>query len=514
MAATIISAIAPHLTHSQALGERNGPTIRIESGELIGVQNEAVRSFLGIPYAAPPVGQLRWQAPHPVEKWQGVRSAQSFGPACMQPATIGGMPLPKEFTPMSEDCLYLNVWTPANTKERLPVLFWIHGSGFMFGAGRGFGIDGSSFAKNGVVVVSLNYRLGLFGQFAHPALKSETAGSNYALLDLLAALRWVKQNIASFDGDPNQVTIGGLSAGASYSAMLLTLPEAKGLFHQVISQSGPLFYNWPTLDQAEQRGAQALEKALPSATAQALRALPADVIAMATDLNDLRSPRPIIDRKVLRDHPARMLAAGRFNARRVMVGSTNYEGVMRAMSPTPPSLSDEQLIATLGMQPERIQELYDPPKHKTPKQIAVDIEGDRTFTVGARYLARAMTQAGAPAYRYQFSYVPETLRGRLPGASHGSDQHFVFNQIENAMMWGRQATVADKATAQLIHGYWIAFIKSGDPNGERRPKWPRYDTSSDALLEFAASGPTVVERHWKERLDAVEATLLREIELR
>ena len=501
------------IAYGQQTSSDPAPVVRIDAGALAGAEHDGVRTFFGIPYAAPPVGDLRWRGPTSVEPWQGTRSAEKFGHACMQPAAVGGMSLPPEFADMSEDCLYVNVWAPTVKQgPPLPVMVWIHGSGFMFGAGRGFGIDGTSFAKHEVIVVSMNYRLGLFGHFAHPALASEGNGGNYAMLDLLAALQWVKRNIAAFGGDPDRVTLAGLSAGGSYAQMLMAMPQAEGLFHQVISQSGPLFWGWPTLQEAEQRGIRALSQLAPSANATALRALPARAIADSTDLNDHASPRPIIDGKLLPDHPARMLTVKRLNAKRMIVGTTNYEGFVRAMSPAPPSLGDQQLIDSLHLSNERVLQLYDPTGKKTPKQIALDVEGDRSFVAGARYVARAVSKAGATAYEYQFSYVPEVLRARLDAAPHSSDQHFTFNQITSAMLWGQRASATDKAMAEAIHGYWVSFIKTGDPNGEGRPTWPRYEATKDPLLELAVAGPIVRENHWKARLDAVEMALLQEME--
>jgi para-nitrobenzyl esterase len=513
-AAILTGVIATAATsHGQQAADAQASIVRVDAGSLAGIQHNDVRMFFGIPYASPPVGDLRWRAPEPVKPWQTTRSAEAFGHACMQPAAVGGIALPPEFADMSEDCLYLNVWAPAPEQgQRLPVMVWIHGSAFMFGAGRGFGIDGTSFAKHGVIVVSMNYRLGLFGHFAHPALTSEDTGSNYAMLDLIAALQWVRRNIAAFGGDPEKVTLAGLSAGGTYGQMLAAMPQARGLFHQVISQSGPMFWGWPSLKEAEQRGVQVMSKLAPAASAQALRALPARAIADATDLNDRMSPRPIIDGKLLPDHPSRLLTAERLNVKKMIVGSTNYEGFVRVMNPAPPTLGDQQLIASLQVSNERVQQLYNPTGKKTPKQIAVDVEGDRSFVVGARYVARAMSKASAAVYEYQFSYVPEVLRARLEAAPHSSDQHFTFNQITSAMMWGQRATAADKAMAETMHGYWISFIKTGDPNGDGRPTWPRYDAAKDILLDLSSTGLIVREKHWKERLDAVEAAVLREIE--
>lgn len=485
------------------------PMTRIDSGTLVGSEKDGVRTFFGIPYAAPPIGNGRWRAPQPVASWKAPRNAQQFGSACMQSSTIGGMPLPAEFADMSEDCLFLNVWAPATSGgKRLPVLVWIHGSGFLFGAGRGFGIDGTSFAKHGVIVVSMNYRLGVFGQFAHPALENDGSGGNFALLDLIAALRWVNRNIGSFGGDPAQVTLAGLSAGGTYAQILTANPAAKGLFRQVIVQSGPLFFDWPTLEEARLYGLKTLA-AQPSATADALRAVPAKDVAAATSYDDAHGPWPIIDGAVIADHPSRLLERATLNAQAMIVGSTSLEGLMRVMSPVPLAVTDRQMIDSLKIDDARIQALYNPTGTKNAKQIATDIDGDRNFGAGARYAARVMSNRGVAVFEYQFSYVPEANRARLAAAPHSSDQHFVFNRIASTM-WGPRASAADKAMAETLHAYWISFIKTGNPNGTGRPEWPRYEKSSDKLLEFATTGPAIREGHWRERLDVAEAALLRE----
>jgi para-nitrobenzyl esterase len=464
-----------------------------------------IRVFKGVPFAAPPVGALRWQAPQPVAKWNGVRDASGFGNVCMQPAgptegpgarlNIAVLP---DSPPRSEDCLYLNVWTGAqNAAERRPVMVYVFGGAFTEGAGSVPLYDGDALARKGVVVVTLNYRLGAFGFLAHPALTAESphaASGNYGLMDMLAALRWVQRNIAAFGGDSGNVTIFGQSAGAMAIASLVASPEANGLMRRAISQSGTWLGLGPaaamrTRAQAEEAGVRAAAEAGVS-TAAELRALSAaDVTAK------LRSAGMIVDGWVIPEDPSTTFAAGRQNAVDVLVGSNKDEAFFPGASTV--QQFEEQARVQWGALADKFLALY---PHATDTQARVSAtqqSNDGTFWV-ARLYADYQVRRGANAYLYFFAQNPPAPAGRPAfSAAHAAELPYVFNNLGELRLFPdgsdpqlAAASVPDREVADRMSSYWANFARSGDPNGAGLPVWQAHavGASERALVIDAEPG--------------------------
>lgn len=410
-------------------------------------------SWKGIPFAAPPVGDLRWRAPQPVARWSGVRDATDYGSDCMQvPFPSDAAPLG---TPPSEDCLYLNVWKPVGAKGKLPVVLWIYGGGFVNGGSSPPTYAGDALAKKGVMVVSFNYRLGRFGTLAHPALTAANADDgllgNYVMLDQIAALKWVHANIAAFGGDPDNVTIIGESAGGMSVHMLLTSPMSQGLFAHAVVMSGgdgaPKTAGG--LSDAEKAGAAfAAGKGVPANDPHALaklRALPADRVLdglnLAAVFGKVRPPftAPFIDGKIVAD-VRQTYATGKFRKVPVMIGFTS-----------------------------------------------ADLGGPDGYMIkGAHDMMAALSRAGAPVYAYRFSYVPAVVGGT--GADHATDIPFFFDK--QAIKYGYATTARDNAVGDMISDALVAFARTGNPNGGTLSAWPRYDAARDVIMDFAEGGTT------------------------
>ncbi len=465
--------------------------VTIDAGALQGVTAEGIASFKGIPYAKPPVGVWRWRPPQRPDAWSGVRAADQYGAICMQKVVKdNGVGL----KPTSEDCLTLNVFTPnAEAGAMLPVMVWIHGGGLINGSGTAELYDGSKLAEQGVVVVTINYRLGRFGFFAHPALTAETPKTylaNYGLMDQIAALQWVQRNIAAFGGDPKNVTIFGESAGGISVNRLMMIPEAQGLFHKAIVESGAGREHGMTLSEAEADGAAFASKLGVSGTdPAALRAIPADAIVAAGDLNLFKGEAPILDGRLLTENAIDAFGRGRTSKIPYLIGSNSLElpaafagGFKDALKITPESKA--AAIKAYGS-----QAAYD-----------AHITTDAVFGEPARALARDHAISGHPTWLYRFSVVsagaPKMLQG---GAVHASDRQYVFRNL-NASPWPTDAR--DEALAKTISAYWVAFAKTGDPNGEGRPHWPAYN-SKDMLLNFTNDGPVAEVTPDAHALDAI-----------
>jgi para-nitrobenzyl esterase len=465
--------------------------VRIEDGALKGVAADGVESFKGIPYAAPPVGPLRWRAPQPATPWTGVRAADKYGAICMQKVD------PKDngvaAGPPSEDCLTLNVFAPAGAKG-LPVMVWIHGGGFVNGSATAALYDGSALARQGVVVVTVNYRLGRFGFFAHPALSAEQKGTpvaNYGLMDQIAALRWVHQNIAAFGGDPARVTVFGESAGGMAVNRLMMIGQARGLFSQAIVESGVGREKGQTLTQAEATGAAFAAK-LGASDLAALRALPADKIIAAGDPQVLSGELPILDGELLTENPAEAFAAGHEARVPYLVGSNSLE------FPNPGAAMIKPKI--LHLTPEQQAALVK--AYGGQEAFDAHVVSDVIFGEPARWLAKQTASQGAPTWLYRFSVVSEKAPKMLQGgAVHASDRQYVFKTL-SASTWPTDAR--DAALAETISAYWVAFAKTGDPNGAGRPAWPLYG-ASDELINFTNDGPVAEKTPDAAPLDALGA---------
>ena len=512
-----VSSFVGHVDASPPPDQPN--LVSVDAGQLRGAVAGDLVVFKGIPYAAAPVGDLRWRAPQPVKPWSGVRAADAFGCDCMQKAFPFDAAPPTQ-TP-SEDCLFLNIWKPLKANGKLAVLVWIHGGGYVNGAGSPAVYDGSQLARQGLVVVSINYRLGRFGFFAHPALTKESPSGplgNYAFLDQIAALQWVKRNIAAFGGDPSNVTIYGESAGGGSVNALMTSPLAKGLFHKGIVDSGGGrpggFFGMPRLHEDGPGGrpsAEATGKAFASSVGisgddasalAALRALPAEKVLNGMNMGDMQNQTysgPMIDGQILPEDPGDVFARGEQAKVPYLVGANSYEF---GMIPGGAGIADG-LLKQLASSKDAIVAAYDPKKTGDRSELNSHLMSDVAFVEPSRFTARQVARAGEPAYLYRFSYVAEHLRSSLPGAPHASELPYVFDTLAAANK--DQVSSSDRATASAMCRYWANFAKTGDPNGEGLPKWPSFSGTSEMLMDFTVGGPVARPDPIKERLDAIEA---------
>jgi para-nitrobenzyl esterase len=528
---TVLAIVIGCNLHSQAnkipSSEDKAPTVKIKSGIVKGVTEGEVSVFKGIPYAAPPVGEYRWRPPQPVKPWDGVRDATEFGPNCAQggwgaaPGTIA--------EGSSEDCLYLNLWTPAGAKpkSKLPVMVWIHGGAFVGGSGSSPGNSGVQFAKQGVILVTINYRLGRLGHFAFPALSEEhpeEPKGSYAFMDQIAALEWVQENIGAFGGDPNNVTIFGQSAGGVSVHSLLTIPAAKDLFHKAISESGggrdgvltgrpinkenadPLYtvsaetigINFARKHGIEGTDAAALAK---------LRALSVEEIVDGGQETDGEGgPRtysgPILDGKLVTETAESAYNAGRQARVPLIIGNTSAEiggGFVNSSS------SKEELFSLFGELKVEAKSAYDPDGDKEFAEVITKFNTDWAWGEPARMTARAFVAEDNPAYMYLFSYVPEAMQERMRfGAGHGAEIPYVFNTL-SSRRGATEPTPEDEKLAQIMNTYWANFAKTGNPNGEGLPKWPIYNTQKEEILEIESDGnPVGKPDPRKSRLDVIE----------
>jgi para-nitrobenzyl esterase len=498
---------------AQSVCAATAPTVKTDSGLVSGVAQADVISFKGIPFAKPPVGDLRWRAPQPVSKWAGVRKAEAYGADCMQ------LPFPSDAAPLgvtpAEDCLYLNVWRPAHpSRGRLPVFVWIYGGGFVNGGSSPDVYDGSEFARHGVMFVSFNYRVGRFGFFAHPALSAEQRGgalANYGIMDQIAALQWVQRNIAAFGGDPGNVTICGESAGGTSVHILLTSRLGRGLFSRAIIQSGggrPSPFGSRTLsggaDSAEAIGLAfarqaGIEEAGPDGLRR-LRALSAQQLIGNLNLASMGDPTyvggPVVDGKIVTGDTSALYAAGKGARVPVMVGATDMDiGFM-------PGGSVAELLAAFGTRADEARSAYGVHDGDDVRGVAFRMGGTQMMIEPARYVARLMATRGQPVYEFRFSYVAESLRTQFPGAMHASDIPFAFNTV--AARYGKDLTPADAAAARAMHNYFVAFARTGRPQVEGQPAWPAFTPESDIIMNFSNAGPVSGPDPWKRRLDLAE----------
>jgi para-nitrobenzyl esterase len=484
------------------------PTLAtVETGQLKGVEKDGIVSFKGVPYAAAPVGNLRWRPPEPAAKWSGVKDAADYGNVCMQkyPSTDNGIGR----QPASEDCLTLNIWTPKTSGQlpgKRPVMLWIHGGGFVNGSGTADLYDGTQLAKRDVVVVTINYRLGRFGSFAHPLLTKEAAGkatANYGMMDMIASLEWTKRNIAAFGGDPNNITIFGESAGGMAVQKLMTIDSAKGLFHKAIVQSGAGRENVVYLDKPSPRGLPSAEsegagfvKSLgltPTNTAD-LRAIPAEKILGAGDPSTFSGGGPIIDGKLIPMTVVEAFSQGKQAKVPYLVGYNSAE------FPSKPEEVDGSLSRILGAKLADLGAVSS--TYPDKDTMAAQIVGDIIFGEPARYLADVHAANGQPAYLYRFDVVSLSRRDRLKGTTHAQERQYVFDTLHTSPY---PTDDNDKVQAQHAVTYWTNFAKTGDPNGAGEPAWPRYTSAKDELLEFTNNGPVAKPSPHKSRWDAITA---------
>jgi para-nitrobenzyl esterase len=524
-------------------------TVRVDSGELQGVAADGVLTFRGVPFAAPPVGELRWRPPQPLARWTGVRPATTNAPNCMQggfggggrgpgapaagaragapgaPPAQGAAPAAAPGAPPagaraagapagpaapapSEDCLYLNVWRPADQAARdLPVMVWIYGGGFTGGSISSPNTSGHEFAKQGVVLVAMNYRLGRFGFFAHPALSSERPNENkgnYAYMDQIAALQWVRQNIAAFGGNPNNVTIFGFSAGGVSVHSLLTSPQARGLFHKAIVHSGgsrdsvltprPMRAdgvdpNYPV--SAETIGTQFARSMGIEGTDQGalskLRGLTAEEVQRGAAPQPGVTVRnyettPILDGRLITETAETAYKARRAPRVPLMLGSNSADTAGNRVRAT----TKEELWARFGQWSAEARAAYDPSGTAELSTLIRDANDDFGQAEPARFAANAFAANGSPVYLYMFSYVPTAQRQPGRGSPHGGDVSFAFGTLGSGR--GGAPTPEDLAVSRIAQGYWVNFARTGDPNGPGLPTWPRHVAGNGQIFDFRSDG--------------------------
>ena len=458
--------------------DANSPlVVETEQGKVEGIRADGIRSWRGIPFAAPPVGELRWEPPQEPEDWNGVRDARNYGARCLQGGPTPGQTGVTTAPDSAEDCLYLNVNAPAEARN-LPVMVWLHGGGFVVGTGNHPLANSPAMVKRGVVLVSLNYRLGRFGFFAHPSLEGEVA--NYGLLDQIAALEWVRDNIGAFGGDPDNVTLGGQSAGAMSVHALMTSPAAQGLFDKAISQSGLGRQPSVSLDEARADG----EQFLPGLDADQLRELDGNRI-LGPPQDVLSGDMPIVD-EVLPQRVADAFANGDEADVPYIVGTTDAEfpdSWLTRIGRAP----DPARQALIGAERAAFVDVYG-----DEQELVRHVLSDAIFTEPARFLARAHA-ARAPTFRYRFSIATPTEKVAFGGAPHSAEGTYVFDQPVDQ---------AAEKLADQIADYWVSFATTGDPNHPGAPDWPTAD--GDALIEFTSEGPVAASTDpWEARLDAV-----------
>jgi len=468
--------------------------VRTQAGLVQGTMEDGIAVYKGIPFAVPPVGDLRWRAPQASTAWTGVRNADNFAPACMQ-VPIVFKELGMDPVPTNEDCLYLNVWTPAKSpSEKLAVMVWIYGGGFTIGGTSMSLYDGKNLAKKGVVLVSVAYRLGAFGFMAHPQLTSEQGGhsGNYGLLDQIAGLQWVKRNIAAFGGDPSRVTIFGESAGGIAVSMLSASPLAKGLFRGAISESGGNFgperqtgneggENMDSLAIAEKNGTAFLAKLGASSIADA-RKKPADDIQKNSPPG-LGTAWPIFDGYVLLGDQYKIYEAKRYNDTPVLIGTNSDEGAL--FVPFAKADAYQKTIHTgYGEYADKILAAYPGGTDAEALRSSRDMFRDATFAWPTWTWARLQSKTGkGKVFVYYFSHrpnYPDTPQFKGWGAAHAGEIAYVFGNFTPAM----PASESDRKVSDEISSYWVNFAKKGDPNGEGLPHWPAFTNSSAQVMNL------------------------------
>ncbi|HWQ34295.1 MAG TPA: carboxylesterase/lipase family protein [Blastocatellia bacterium] len=510
--------------------------VRIADGTLEGTTDKStgVRSFRGIPFAAPPVGELRWKPPQPVVKWQGVRRADKFGPRCMQRPIFGDMNFRSDG--MSEDCLCLNVWTPAKSgREKLPVLVYFYGGGFVAGDGSEPRYDGESMAKKGIVAVTVNYRLGVFGFFAHPELTKESphhASGNYGLLDQHAALKWVEQNIAAFGGDPKRVTIAGESAGSVSVSAQMASPLSKGLIAGAIGESGSLLGTLSAvpLTEGEQMGmkfAASLGKGNQPSLAE-LRAMSAEQLLEATARPGLPWFTPTVDGYFLPKPPLEIFAAGEQAHVPLLAGSNSEEmGYVAILGREKPTVENyrKALVRLYGDKADEIFKLYPATNETEVMDAAQDLAGDRFISYSTwKWVDLATKTGGKPTYYYLYARPRPPMRPEMGdavpglaggvvrgqqaaqrpqsrGAVHSAEIEYAMGNLDSNKVYAW--TPDDYKVSKVMQEYFANFIKTGNPNGKGLPQWPQFSAGQRMIIDVSTRAEAERVRARYELLDQI-----------
>ena len=519
------------ISGTSILAQTTSPTVHVSSGTVRGVTEGDVSSFKGIPFAAAPVGDNRWRPPQPLPPWDGVRDAGKFGADCAQPRFTPGATSISMSPASSENCLFINVWRPsaAAPDAKLPVMVWIYGGGFTGGSSAAPFTSGTQFAKQGVVLVAANYRVGRFGFFAFPALSEERPDElkgNYAYMDQIAALKWVKQNIAAFGGDSNNVTIFGFSAGGVSVHSLMTMPMARGLFQKAIIESGgsrdsvltarPLSKdgidpNYPVsaetigINFAKSMGIEGTNRA----ALDKLRALGAEELVRGAPVQpgsdaQFYETTPILDGKLITETAETAYKARHQPRIPLMLGSNSADTAGNRIRAT----TKEQLFARFGQWSAQAKAAYDPDGLKLLATLVGEANDDFGQAEPARFAASAFSANGSPVYLYRFSYVQTAMKERLrEGTPHGGEIGFVFGTLGTAGFGPPPPppTAQDLAVSKMAQTYWVNFAKTGDPNGAGLPVWPRYNPGKDLIFDFLPDGSgAAVPDPWKARLDVMQ----------
>ena len=482
-----VIAVFAWFVAAQSFAQQPAP-VKVQEGMVQGTLENGLTVYKGIPFAAPPVGNLRWKAPQPAVKWEGVKQTTKYAPAAFQ----GGNPPSGK----SEDCLYLNIWTPAKSaNEKIPVLVWIYGGGFSFGSTAEPGYNGGKLAKNGVVLVSIAYRVGQLGFLAHLELSAENpnhVSGNYGILDQIAGLQWIKNNIAAFGGDPNKVTIFGESAGGISVSMLCASPLAKGLFQGAISESGGSFgptraktypgENMKTLKQAEAEGIDYAQKVGVSSISE-LRKMEADKLPMGMGMG---GGWPITDGYVIPDDQHKLYEAGKYNDVPVLIGYNSDEGASFSREKTPEEYY-AGVKARYGKFADDLIKAYPAAENSVPK-TARDLARDAAFGWQTWSWARLQSQTGkSKVYLYYFDQHPDYPKDSPRygyGSPHGQEVGYVFMNLDAS---NPQTTKSDLEISEAMGTYWTNFAKYGNPNGQGVLAWPPF---SDKTPDVMYLGPT------------------------
>lgn len=506
-------ALAPEIPVSVAGGAVTGAAVE---------SNPDIVSYLGLPYAAPPTGDSRWSPPAPVVPWEGTLEATEYGSNCMQGSGRGDM---------DEDCLFLNVWTQREKTELQPVMVWIHGGGYTGGSGSGGSYVGTHLAERGVVAVTINYRLNVFGFMAHPELSAESpygGSGNYGLMDAVAALEWVRDNIAEFGGDPERVTIFGESAGGGMVMSLMLVPQSEGLFHRAIGESNwvngwdrPLRGDLPSPGSAEGTGVRVAEN-LGAANLAGMRAASAaDVLAAHNAVEYSPYTReghawsPNVDGHVIPDDPWAMYESGRQHDVPLIVGMNGNEGSLFSRRMGINEVGEFEEVMRRGY-PTHAEQLLEHFAVTTDDEVAAGRDHfihDLFFAGPVRLHARAHAKVSSPAFLYHFTHVPPTAWGASMGSHHTAEIRYVFGNLTGPGSYappvardGEEPSATDRMLSDAMMSYWVQFANTGNPNVEGQPEWPEYDAAADRHLVFDVEIATATGAHrvGGELFDAVE----------